>query len=125
LERNKPSPPSAVALGGSWRFSAQVANVPASSLRSRGKSPAPVRTRRGGARGFNWLSKRIPMQNALKTPGSTGSLRTRRDPYGFPHRDEKRPATWYETCKSAVERAIALTLLIVSAPVMRLGAVLG
>ncbi|MCI0464508.1 MAG: sugar transferase [Gemmataceae bacterium] len=64
------------------------------------------------------------MPNALKTHGSTGSLRNSREAYGFTGLDEPHSSSWYEACKSAVERALALLMLVLSAPVIFVAAVL-
>jgi lipopolysaccharide/colanic/teichoic acid biosynthesis glycosyltransferase len=64
------------------------------------------------------------MHNALKTHGSTGSFRTSQERDGFTDLRGQRPSTWYDVCKAGGERAFALILLIVSAPLILLAAVL-
>lgn len=63
------------------------------------------------------------MPNALQTSGSTGSLRNARDLYGWLGLQEQRQSTWYETCKTVLERGVALALLFVTAPVLLVAAV--
>src|ERR1043166_7890882 len=64
------------------------------------------------------------MPNALKTPGSTGSLRSTRDAYERSGVGEYPAGSWYELGKSVVERFLALVMLLVSAPLLLGAAVL-